>query len=109
MNNKKQVQKYFKQKYFNKKNNYKKILSTIRYNENKNKSNILKIIITTITTLLGTTGIVFASAKIYNEYIKAHDTIDSSNIFLNEDGITYDLDITKDMIYTRTDLIFLSI
>ena len=99
MNKKKQVQKYFKQKYFNKKNNYKKILSTISYNENKNKSNILKIIITTITTLLGTTGIVFASAKIYNEYIKAHDTIDSSNIFLNEDGITYDLDITKDMIY----------
>lgn len=110
MKNKKQLQKYFNNKYFSKNNNYKAILSKIHKEEKMNKSNIFRIIATTIITLLGTTGLVFASTKVYNEYIKKQDTIDSGNIFLegsDENGQYYNFGITNDMTYDeKTDLYY---
>lgn len=101
MKNKKNLQKYFDNKYYNKSNNYKAVLSEIRKDEYMNKSRFFKMISTAILTLLGMTSIVFASTKIYNEYIKVQDTVQSTRIWDNGTGITnYETDLTQnDMIY----------
>lgn len=89
MKNKDNLQEYFKKSYYNKDKNYKSILSEIKKEENMiKKRKIFKIISTAILTLLGTTSIVFASAKIYNEYIKQQSNITSSDYDINIQDLT---------------------
>lgn len=104
MENRKKLQKYFKKQYYNKNANYKAILSKIRKEEYMNKNKIFKIISTAILTLLGTTSIAFAGTKIYNEYIKVQNNIQTTKIWDNGTGITsYDTDLTQnDMIYCES-------
>lgn len=104
MKNRKKLQEYFKKQYYNKNNNYKAILSEIRKDEFMNKNKIFKIISTAILTLLGTTSLVFASTKIYNEYIKAQNKLQSTLIWQNGSGISdYETDLAQnDMIRSET-------
>lgn len=101
------IQNYFNEKYYNQNKNYNIIMSEILKTENqhiirKEKSfNFFKVIATTVITLLGTTGIVFAGVTAYNEYIKKQDELKSNSLYLN-DGKLYSNDFTEDMIYEKT-------
>lgn len=106
MKNRKEIQKYFKSKYYNKDTNYKTILCEIRHEEKKHQNKILKTISTIIITLLGMTSIVFASSKIYNEYIKQQEEINSSNLCTNEQGYTL---TPNDMIYDEQSRLYYKI
>lgn len=101
MKNKKEIQRYFKDKYYNKNKNYKIILSKISKEDNISMNNFLRIVATIIITLLGTTGIAFASTKIYNQYIKNQEEICSRSLFDVGNGITtYETDLMEnDMIW----------
>lgn len=106
MKNKKEVQKYFKDNYNNKDNNYKVILSEIMEEENTIKNtncffNFFKIATSTVIALLGTTSIVFASVKIYNEYVKKQEELHSQELYVTEEGL-YSNDFTKDMMYEES-------
>lgn len=103
MKNKENLQKYFKNNYYNKNNNYKAILSEIKKEENMNKNRFLKMIATTIITLLGTTSLVFASTKIYNEYIKKQDEINSVGFFKVEEGGFSDNFVDSNMTLANND------
>ena len=103
MKNKENLQKYFKNNYYNKNNNYKVILSEIIKEENMNKNRFLKMIATTIITLLGTTSLVFASTKIYNEYIKKQDEINSVGLFTVEEGCFSDNFVDSNMTLANND------
>lgn len=81
MKNRKEIQKYFQNKYYNKNENYKAILSEIREDKIMNKNKILKTILTAILTLLGATTIAFASTQIYNNYIKEKNSVDTVKTF----------------------------
>lgn len=111
MKNRKKLQEYFKKQYYNKNNNYKAILSEIRKDEYMKKNNIFKIISTAILTLLGTTSLVFASTKIYNEYIKEQNKLQSTLIWQNGSGISdYETDLTQnDMIRSETSNLYYKI
>lgn len=98
MENRRELQKYFKNKYYNQKNNYKAIMSEIKKEESTNKNSLFKIIISTIITLLGTTSIVFASVQIYNEYIKKQDKINSDDLYITGEGL-YSNDFAGNMNY----------
>ena len=100
MKNREKAKKYLKNKYYNKDENYKAILSEIRKDENMNKNKIFKTIVTTILTLLGATTIAFAGTQVYNNYIKEKNSIQSISIFDNGTGtISYETDLTQnDMI-----------
>ena len=105
MKNKKKLQKYFNKNYYNKDDNFKVIVSKIIEEENINiKTNIFfnffKIIATAIISLVATSGLVFASVKIYNEYIKNKGEIQSDALYLTEDGL-YSSDYTNGMLYDR--------
>lgn len=105
MKNKKKLQKYFNKNYYNKDDNFKVIVSKIIEEENINiKTNIFlnffKVVATTIISLVATSGLVFASVKIYNEYIKNKGEIQSKNLYLTEDGL-YSSDYTNGMLYDR--------
>lgn len=98
---KKKIQKHFKNKYYNKSTNYEEILSEIRKEEIMNKKSLLKTIVTTIITLLGTTSMVFAGTKIYTEYIKRKDDINSKS-FISVSNSTYTDDfISENMKYNE--------
>lgn len=107
MKNKDEIRKYFNNRYYNKENNYQAIVSNILKSQNNNKFlGLYKIITTAIISLLGTTGIAFASVQIYNNYIKKHEEIDSNSLYLNADGL-YSYDFTKNMTYDEsTDLYY---
>lgn len=82
MKNKESLQKYFNGKYYNKNKNHKEIMSKIKNQENKSKNYFIKMVATIVITLLGATGLVFASTKIYNEYIKKYnDEIEAKELF----------------------------
>lgn len=101
MKDKKKIQKHFKNKYYNKSTNYKRILSEIRKEEIMNTKSLLKAIVTAIITLLGTTSMVFAGTKIYSEYIKRQDDINSES-FISASNSTYTDDfISKNMKYSE--------
>ena len=96
MKNREKAKKYLKNKYYNKDENYKAILSEIRKDENMNKNKIFKTIVTTILTLLGATTIAFAGTQVYNNYIKEKNSIQSISIFDNGTGtISYETDLTQ--------------
>lgn len=96
MKNRKEIQKYFQKKYYNKNENYKAILSEIREDKIMNKNKILKAISTAILTLLGATTIAFASTQVYNNYIKEKNSIHSNAIFDNGTGmIDYETDLSQ--------------
>ena len=106
MKNKKELQKYFNKKYYNKDNNYKIIVSKIMEEENQNiKINIFleisRIAAILLISILGTSSLVLASVKIYNEYIKNKGEIQSENLYLTEEGF-YSMDFANDMIYEET-------
>ena len=111
MKNRKEIQKYFKSKYYNKDTNYKTILCQIKNEEKNNKNKLFKAISTIIITLLGTTSIVFASSKIYNEYIKQQEEINSSGLYTDEQGFSYyEVDLTQnDMIYDEQSMLYYKI
>lgn len=100
MKNRKKLQEYFKNKYYSKNNNYKVILSEIKKEESTNKNGFFKIVATIIITLLGTTGMVFASTKIYNEYIKKQDEINSDKLFIVEEGM-FSNNFANNMAYVK--------
>lgn len=81
MKNRKEIQKYFQNKYYNKNENYKAILSEIREDKIMNRNKILKAISTAVLTLLGATTIAFASTQIYNNYIKEKNSVDTVKTF----------------------------
>lgn len=85
MKNKKELQEYFEDKYYNEKDMYKSIIDKIEEDEAMSKNNrVLKVIATLLITILGATGLVFASTKIYNEYTsikKYNDGIDMKELF----------------------------
>lgn len=62
---------------------------------------IFKMVAMIMITLLATTGVVFAGAKIYENYIKKEDEIASRGLFDRGDGITtYEIDLmVNDMIW----------
>ncbi len=96
MKNRKEIQKYFKNNYYNKNENYKAILSEIREDKIMNRNKISKAISTAILTLLGATTIAFASTQIYNNYIKEKDSTHSTVIFDNGTGmIDYETDLSQ--------------
>lgn len=103
MKNRTELQKYFKNKYYNKNNNYKLILSKIKKEENINSNKLLKTVATIIITLLGTTSIVFASATLANKYIKKQAEINSLKLSTDEEGVIYyEVDLTQnDMIWNE--------
>lgn len=106
MKNKKELQKYFRNKYYNKNNNYEVILSEIKKEESIKKNSFFKIVAAIIISLFGTTGIVFASNKIYNEYIKKQNEINSNQLFVVKEG-TFSNDFSNDMIYAdKVDLYY---
>ena len=99
MKDRKKIQKHFKNKYYSKSTNYKIIVSEIRKEESMHRNKLLRAIVTTMITLLGTTSMVFAGTRIYNEYIKKQEDIDS-NAFISESNSTYTYDfITENMKY----------
>ena len=81
MENRKEIQSYFKKEYYNKNKNYKAILSEIREDKKMKINKLLKTISTAILTLLGATSIVFASTQIYNNYIKEKSGVSSAKTF----------------------------
>lgn len=107
MKNNENIKEYFNDRYYNKDKNYNIIVSEIIKDEKiydirkESSFNFFKIVATWIITLLGTTGIVFASVIVYNDYIKRQDELNSNNLYINEEG-TYSNDFTKDMIYDET-------
>lgn len=106
MKNKKELQKYFRNKYYNKNNNYEVILSEIKKEESIKKNSFFKIVAAIIISLFGTTGIVFASNKIYNEYIKKQNEINSNQLFVVKEG-TFSNVFSNDMIYAdKVDLYY---
>lgn len=111
MQNKENIQNYFNNKYYNLDNNYQFILSQIMEDRNKNTSkffDFLKIIATTIITLLGTTGIVFAGVQIYNEYIKRKEEIASNELYLTEEGL-FSHDFAENMTYDESSNLYYKI
>ena len=85
MNNK--VKEYFNNNYYNEEKNYNIIMSEIKRKENINKNKILKIVATWIISIIGTTGIVFATTHIYNNYIKEKAEIESKGLFMVKDNL----------------------
>lgn len=111
MQNKENIQNYFNKKYYNIDNNYQSILSQIMEDKNKNTGkffDFLKIIATTIITLLGTTGIVFAGVQIYNEYIKRQEEIASNELYLTEEGL-FSYDFAENMTYDESSNLYYKI
>ena len=103
MKNKKKLQKYFNKNYYNKDDNFKVIVSKIIEEENINIKtnmffNFFKIIATTIISLVATSGLVFASVKIYNEYIKNKGEIQSDDLYRSSDGY-YSINFKQNMLY----------
>ena len=87
MKNKKEVQEYFENKYYNEKDMYNSIIDKIKEDKDMPKrTGILKIIATILIAILGTTGIVLASTKIYNEYIKKQGQTEAKQLFLIREG-----------------------
>ena len=85
MRNKKEIQEYFESRYYNKDSNYNKIVSKIKEEELKEKS-LLKVIAVLLITVLGTTGIVWATTQIYNNNIKKKEELDTTSIFRVKEG-----------------------
>ena len=78
------------------------IQNTLRNKKKYNiKDTIYRILFTILATILGMSGVCFASVKIYNEYIKKQDEIISRGLFDDGSGITtYETDLTQnDMIW----------
>jgi len=96
--NSEEMQEYLDYK---KEKNYKAILSKIHNEEKTSKSKFLKIVATLLITIIGTTGIVLASFKIYNEYIKMSGTaeMDSPTMYFDSG----ELDLEEDLIKTEED------
>lgn len=65
------------------------------------KETLYRIFVTILATILGMSGVCFASVKIYNEYIKKQEEIASRGLFDDGSGITtYETDlIQNDMIW----------
>lgn len=86
---------------------YTKMISYTLKNKNNIKKNrfwkqkLYRMLIGGLATILGTTGVCFASAKIYSEYILKQENIESSGLFVDENGVSnYETDFTQnDMIY----------
>ena len=104
MKNRKEIQKYFQNNYYNKNENYKAILSEIKEDKIMNRNKILKAISTAILTLLGATTIAFASTQIYNNYIKEKNSLHSTAIFDNGTGmIDYETDLSQNNMFLNAD------
>lgn len=77
-------------------------INNVEYKQNKfGVKQLLQFIVWMIIAMIGTTGICWATAQIYNEYIKKQDTIQSRGLFDTGDGISnYETDLTQnDMIF----------
>lgn len=77
-----------------KENVYKKY-ENLQYRKiNSHKNKFLQIVASLVIVILGTTGVVFASVKIYNNYISKQDKFESRGLFDTGDGITtYETDL----------------
>lgn len=93
-----EISKYFNDKYYNKSKNYDAILYKINREENIKKPIFFRIAATVIISILTTTSVVFASMKIYNEYIKNKGQIDTDELYISSDG-TWTWDFAEDMIH----------
>lgn len=99
------VKEYFNNRYYNKENNYITIMSEIKRKENINKNKILKVVATLLISVIGTTGIVLATAQIYNNYIKEKGEIESKGLFMVKDDLfdgNWHIDkFTEDMLQSK--------
>ncbi len=87
MESKNELKEYFESKYYNEKDMYNSIIEKIKEDEAMPKNNrVLKVVATLLITILGATGIVFASTKIYNEYIKKQEQIEPESLFIIKEG-----------------------
>lgn len=84
---KNKVKEYFNNKYYNEEKNYSTIISEIKMREGINKNKVLNVVATLLISLIGTTGIVFATAQIYNNYIKEKGEIETEGLFLVKDDL----------------------
>ena len=104
MEDRKELEEYFDNKYFNEEKNFKEIISKIGKEKNTNKNKNLKIVATLLITIIGTMGIVMATTQIYNTYIKKDESIDLRGLFYTgegEFGSLYSDEITAGLSYNK--------
>ncbi len=100
MKNKMEIQRYFKNQYYNKDSNYKAILSEIIKDEKMYQKSIFKMVAAIIITFIGMTSIVVAGVNVYDEYIKKKGETDTEEFFITETG-RFSTDFSNDMIFVK--------